>query len=58
MSRLYLYGEMTPCIMYARRKRTQICQCTGCAATDFLFVATIADLILIETDQDKRQITV
>ena len=45
--------------VYARRKRsTQICKCTGCAPTDFLFIATIADLILIETDQDKRQITV
>ena len=43
----------TPCTMYhvyARRKRsTQICKCTGCAPTDFLFIATIADLILIKT---------
>ena len=41
-----------------RKRSTQICKCTGCAPTDFLFIATIADLILIETGQKKRQITV
>ena len=45
--------------VYASRKRsTQICRCTGCAPTDFLFIATIAGLIRNEIDQDKRQITV